>query len=159
HCLTAAQTIEVIARALEVEVELVDLPGDLAAPARPFLGKAHTGHQLLSTDRLMADLGYEDLVPTAEAIAATARDLAEQPIERGSRTEARLQDPFDYEAEDELIEAYRQAMGSVSELADAFDPGFADRYAPGESRWRSARAEPAAPSKGAPGEGPINDAS
>lgn len=142
HCLTAAQTIEVIARALEVEVELVDLPGDLAAPARSFLGKAHTGHQMLSTDRLMADLGYEDLVPTAEAIAATARHLAEHPIERGSKTEARLQDPFDYEAEDRLIETYRRAMEPVADLADAFDPGFADRYAPGENRWRQARAQP-----------------
>ncbi len=136
HCLTAAQTIEVIARALDVEVELVDLPGALAAPARPFLGKAHTGHQLLSTERLMADLGYDDLVPATDAIARTARHLADHPIERGSATERRLQDPFDYEAEDALIETYRRVVGPAAELAEAYDPGFRDRYAPGSDRWR-----------------------
>lgn len=141
QCLTAAQTIEVIADALEVEVELVDLPGHLAAPAKPFLGKPTTGHQLLSATRLVAELGYDDVVPVVDAVAATARHLAEHPIERGSSTEGRLQDPFDYEAEDELIETYRRAVDTVAGLAEGFDPGFSDRYAPGETRWRRARAD------------------
>ena len=141
QCLTAAQTIEVIARALEVEVELVDLPGALATPAWPFLGKDHTGHQVLSTERLTADLGYDDPVPAAEALAFTARHLAEHPVERGSGTERRLQDPFDYEAEDALIEGYRRSMGSVADLARAYDPGFSDRYAPGVEKWRQARSD------------------
>lgn len=141
HCLTAAQTIEVIAAALGAEVELVSLPGDLATPAWPFIGKAHTGHQLLGTDRLIADLGYEDPVPTAEAIAFTARHLAEHPVERGSTTERRLQDPFDYEAEDRLIETYRRVITPAAGESAAYDPGFADRYAPGSDRWRAARSD------------------
>ena len=43
-----------------LEVELVDLPGQLAAPAKPFLGKPSTGHQLLSATRLVAELGYDE---------------------------------------------------------------------------------------------------
>ena len=136
HLLTAAQTIQVIARALEVEVELVNLPAELATPARPFLGHEHTWHQLLSTDRLTGELGYADVVPTVEAIAFTARHLADNPIERGSKTEMRLQDPFDYEAEDRLIETYRRVIGPAADEAGAYDPEFRDRYAPGADAWR-----------------------
>lgn len=134
--LTAAQTIQVIARALEVEVELVNLPAELATPARPFLGHEHTWHQMLATDRLTRDLGYRDVLSTVDAIALTARHLADHPIERGSKTEMRLQDPFDYEAEDQLIETWRRVIGPAAEVADAYDPEFRDRYAPGSDDWR-----------------------
>lgn len=136
HCLTAAQTIQVIASALDVEIELVNLPAALATPARPFLGHEHTWHQLLSTDQLVADLGYTDVLPTTEALAATAHWLTDNPIERGSTVEMRLQDPFDYAAEDALIETYRSIIAPVAELADAYDPEFRDRYSPGSDDWR-----------------------
>ena len=58
------------------------------------------------------------------------------PVERGSVTEMRLQDPFDYEAEDRLIEAYRTLLGGVGPVAAAYDPDFRDRYAPGSDDWR-----------------------
>jgi nucleoside-diphosphate-sugar epimerase len=136
HCLTAAQTIQVIARALDVEVELVNLPAELATPARPFIGHEHTWHQLLSTARLIGELGYADVVPTVDAIALTARHLADHPIERGSKTEMRLQDPFDYEAEDRLIETWRRVIGPAATVAADYDPEFRDRYAPGSGDWR-----------------------
>ncbi|MGF1599419.1 MAG: NAD-dependent dehydratase [Acidimicrobiales bacterium] len=136
HVLTAAQTIQVIADALDVDVELVNLPAELATPARPFLGHEYTLHQFTGVDAIMHDLGYRDLVPSIEAIAATARHLRHHPIERGSTTEQRLQDPFDYAGEDALIEAYRSAVGGARALADAYDPGFRDRYAPGSDDWR-----------------------
>jgi hypothetical protein len=76
------------------------------------------------------------VVPATEAIKLTARDLAANPIERGSETEMRLQDPFDYELEDRLIERYRTELVGTREVADAYDPGFRDRYAPGSDDWR-----------------------
>ena len=136
HVLTAAQTIELIASALEVDVELVSLPEALATPARPFLGAETTLHQFTGVDALMHDLGYRDLVPGPEAIARTARHLRDEPVPRGSKTEMRLQDPFDYAAEDALIEAYRSATSTAQELAAAYDPDFRDRYAPGSDDWR-----------------------
>ena len=134
--LTAAQTIQVIAQALEAEVELVNLPAALATPARPFLGHEHTWHQMLATDRLTGELGYRDVMGTVEAVAFTARHLADNPIERGSTTEMRLQDPFDYAAEDALIDTWQQVIGPAAAVADAYDPDFRDRYAPGSDDWR-----------------------
>jgi nucleoside-diphosphate-sugar epimerase len=136
HVLTAAQTIEVIATALDAEVEMVNLPAELATPARPFLSAETTLHQFTGVDALIHDLGYRDPVPGPEALALTARHLRDNPIERGSPTEMRLQDPFDYGAEDAIIDAYRTAMGGARELADAYDPEFRDRYAPGSDDWR-----------------------
>jgi nucleoside-diphosphate-sugar epimerase len=136
HTLTARQTIETIAAALDIEIEIVNLPEELATPARPFLGHEYTLHLFTGADAMIHDLGYRDLVPVSEAIAATARHLWENPVERGSNTEMRLQDPFDYRAEDALIEAYRAAMGAPRQLADAYDPDFRDRYAPGSDDWR-----------------------
>ena len=87
-------------------------------------------------DAIREDLGYRDVVPAREAIGLTARDLRTNPIERGSETEMRLQDPFDYEAEDRLIERYRVLLGDVKAVADTYDPDFRDRYAPGSDDWR-----------------------
>ena len=89
----------------------------------------------------MTDLGYRDLINSADALTATAIDLRDHPIERGSETEMRLQDPFDYEAEDRLIDTYRAAVGATRQLAAAYDPEFRDRYAPGSADWRLVKAK------------------
>ncbi len=134
--LTAAQTILVLARALDVEVELVSLPAELATPALPFLAHEHVTHQMTTVDAIMGDLGYRDVVGSVDALTATAHHLRDHPIGRGSTTEKRLQDPFDYAHEDRLIEAYRRAIGAVQPIAASYDPGFRDRYSPGSDDWR-----------------------
>lgn len=141
QCLTAAQTIAVLADALGVDMELVSLPSALATPARPFLTSEHTLHQQMGVDAIRFELGYRDLTPVVEALSETARYLRDHPIERGSITEQRLQDPFDYAAEDALIETYRQRMSEVQPLADAYDPDYRNRYAPGSSDWRLVEAK------------------
>jgi nucleoside-diphosphate-sugar epimerase len=141
HCLTSAQTITVLAEALDVEIDLVSMPAALAAPARPFLSAEHTLHQQMGVDAIRFELGYRDVKPVVEALGITARYLRDNPVERGSITEQRLQDPFDYEAEDALIEAYQSAMTGVLQLAEAYDPGFRNRYAPGSDDWRLVEAK------------------
>ena len=136
HALTMRQTIETIASALGAEVELVNLPEELATPARPFLASAYTMHGHIGPDAMMHDLGYRDVVSVADAIAFTAQHLRDNPVERGSVTEMRMQDPFDYAAEDALIDSYRAAIPDVQVLADAYDPEYRDRYAPGSDDWR-----------------------
>lgn len=136
HVLTARQTIEVISEALEADLEVVSLPEELATPARPFIGAEYTLHQMTVPDAMMQDLGYRDVLSSRDAIAETARDLRDNPIERGSVTEMRMQDPFDYEVEDALIDSYRAAMAAPQAVADTYDPDFRDRYAPGSDDWR-----------------------
>ena len=71
-----------------------------------------------------------------EAIAITARYLAENPVTRGSTQEMRLQDPFDYGAEDRIIDAYQSLLATARPFAERYDPDFRDRYAPGSGDWR-----------------------
>ena len=47
-----------------------------------------------------------------------------------------MQDPFDYDAEDAIIDAYRSSIGHAAELAAAYDPDFRGRYSPGSDDWR-----------------------
>ena len=136
HTLTARQTIEVIAAALDVELDIVSLPEELATPARPFLGEENSLHRSMSPDLMIAELGYRDKVGVVEAVGMTARDLYENPVRRGSTKERRMQDPFDYDAEDAIIDAYRSSIGKAAELAAAYDPDFRGRYSPGSDDWR-----------------------
>lgn len=136
HCLTAAQTIQVLAAALDWELEIVSLPAELATPARPFLSAEHTLHQYLSVDAIYHELNYRDIVPTAEALAMVARHLRDNPVARGSNTEMRLQDPFDYDIEDQLIATYGAVVDQARTVASTYDPGFRTRYAPGSEDWR-----------------------
>ncbi len=134
--LTARQTIEVLAAALDAQVEICSLPTELATPARPFLAAEHTLHHCTTVDAIIGDLGYRDVLSSADALTATARHLRDHPIERGSTTEMRLQDPFDYALEDRLIDAYHEAVAAVQPLANSYDPDFRDRYSPGSDDWR-----------------------
>ena len=95
--LTIRQVVEVAAAALGVELELVSMPYDLAVPARPLLTQPLPTHRVLDTSRLRNRLGYRDLVPAREAVAHTARWLAEHPPEPGGPEETVLTDPFDYD--------------------------------------------------------------
>jgi len=136
HVLTAEQTIQAIGAGLDVELEIISLPMELATPARPFVSSHSSLHTFTGVDAIMSDLGYRDVVAPVEALARTARHLADQPVERGSETEMRLQDPFDYDLEDRIVDAYRKAMVEPLAVATDYDPEFRDRYEPGSDTWR-----------------------
>ncbi|MCF2533848.1 NAD-dependent epimerase/dehydratase family protein [Yinghuangia soli] len=116
--LTIRQVVEAAAAALGHTFEIVSMPFDLAVPARPLVMQPAPVHRVLDLARIRADLGYRDLVAPREAVARTARWLAENPPSPGGREETILTDPFDYAAEDRLMDAW-------SDLRDAFpDAGF-----------------------------------
>ncbi len=138
ECLTVRQIIQVVADAMDAELEIVDLPWDLAVPARPMVMGAQTTHRVMSTDKIRTLLGYHDIVPAREAIGATARWLAEHPPEPGGTEERVLEDPFDYDAEDRLITAYRAALAGVDAPAFDREPGYGLAYAgPGATNIRA----------------------
>jgi nucleoside-diphosphate-sugar epimerase len=136
---TLRQVVEIIAAALDHELELVDMPYDVATPAHPLMMLSGSFHRYMPSTRLAADLGYRDVVPCEEALALTARWLAEHPLEPGGREERNLQDPFAYEAEDALIAAWRRARADVRDAAGAADPLHVDRYSPGYEAARVRR--------------------
>lgn len=126
--LTLAQVAEVVATTLGHQWEVVGLPAEVATPARPFLKHWSSSHRVVDTTPIRAELGYTDRVPAVEAVERTVRWLAEHPPERGGTIERRLQDPFDYDAEDRLVAAWRQARSALAGVAFTVEPGYGGAY-------------------------------
>jgi hypothetical protein len=134
---TLRQVVEIITGALGRSLELVYLPYALARPAYPLMMLAESFHRYTPSTKLSTELGYRDVVPCDQALAQTAHWLVEHPPERGGSIERNLQDPFDYDAEDALVAAWRAALGPLQAAAAAADPLFVDRYS---SDYEAARA-------------------
>ncbi len=126
--LSIRQVIELIAAALGHPLEIVSMPFALAVPARPMLAQPLPTHRVLDTSRVRTDLGYQDAVPARLAVAATARWLVDNPCPHGGQEEMVLTDPFDYGAEDRLIDAWLTATGAISDPGFAVPPGYGLAY-------------------------------
>jgi nucleoside-diphosphate-sugar epimerase len=128
-----ATRVRDIARAMGVEVELLNLPEAASGPAS-FWGVGRdlsfsrenrpprTTHKLLDVSKMKADLGYTDLVPYEEAVARTVQWYLENPLPLGGRDEQQLGDPFDYAAED----AYAEALSTFVAATKAISFGGVD---------------------------------
>lgn len=137
--LSVRQVIEIVAAALGHRFDVVSMPYDLATPARPLLAQPLPTHRVLDLTRVRRDLGYRDVTPAREALAVTARWLAEHQPEPGGMEETVLTDPFDYDAEDRLVDAWLAARTSVEPVAATFadEPGYGLAYSGPGGRERS----------------------
>ncbi len=70
----------------------------------------------MDISKINRDLGYTDPVPVEEALRRTVQWHVDNRYEPGGEIERLLGDPFDYEAEDGLIRAYREAVEQLSHL-------------------------------------------
>jgi nucleoside-diphosphate-sugar epimerase len=105
------QLIEIGARALGVELEVVSIP-DVPSTYGALLA-VDDRLKVLDTNLIRTELGYRDLVPTVEAVTRTVLWYRDNPLEYGGEYEQRRKDVFDYEAEDRLIELYRAFEAGV----------------------------------------------
>ena len=135
--LTIRQVVELCASALGHDLELVSMPHEVAVPARPLLAQPATTHRVLDTGLVRRRLGYRDVVPARVAVGRTARWLAENPIDPGAPEELVLQDPFDYEAEDRLIDAWQAALASLPPVTYESEPGVGYAYSGPGGRART----------------------
>lgn len=112
------QWVEMIAATLDVEVEVVTMPDIPGHPSTAITNHQHAFHRVVDLTRLKEDLGYREQVPAVEALATTTRWYLDNPIERGSELEQNLQDPFDYDLEDRVLEVMantrRELLGVIS---------------------------------------------
>ena len=138
--LTVRQVVEIVAAALGASIELVSMPYELATPARPLLTQPLPTHRVLDLTRLRTELGYRDRTPARAAVAETARWLAAHPPPPGGPEETVLTDPFDYAAEDRLMDAWASACAGLPPVAWTRDPGYGMAYSGPGGRPRS-RAE------------------
>ena len=137
--LTLRQVVDAIATSMGHDWEVVSMPWELAIPSRPLVAQPWTNHRIVSTGKIEAELGYRDVVAPVEALAATAHWLAANRPGPGGIEEVVLQDPFDYAAEDLLIERYRDALAKVAmpEWRDGTEPGYGLAYSGPGARPRT----------------------
>jgi len=135
--LSLRQVAEIIGAALEHEWEFVNMPYELAPCARPFVMQPLSTHRVQDVSRLRSDLGYRDVVPAAEAVAATARWLMAHPPAPGGAEEMVMQDPFDYAAEDRLIDAWQTLVAALPKVDFASEPQYSMSYSGPGGRERS----------------------
>ena len=126
--LSIRQVIELIGRRARSPLEIVSMPYELAVPARPLLAQPLPTHRVLDITRVRHDLGYRDVVPARLAVAATARWLVDNPCAPGGQEEIVLTDPFDYAAEDRLIDAWLGAYESFPTPDSRRRPGYGLAY-------------------------------
>ncbi|MHB8466838.1 MAG: Rossmann-fold NAD(P)-binding domain-containing protein [Acidimicrobiales bacterium] len=135
--LTIRQVVELCADALDDDLEIVSMPYDLAVPAWPLLTQPLPTHRVLDLSRLHHQLGHRDIVPAREAVRRTARWLKQHPPARGGQEERVLTDPFDYPAEDALIDSWLAARAQVRIPAFAEPPRWGLAYSGPHGRPRT----------------------
>ncbi|OGW16861.1 MAG: hypothetical protein A3G93_10810 [Nitrospinae bacterium RIFCSPLOWO2_12_FULL_45_22] len=102
--------------------ELVNMPENLARPSRPYLSySGKTSHRVMDITKIKRDLGYRDPVPVEEGLRRTVNWYLEHRPAPGGEVEQRLQDPFDYQAEDRLIEAYKASVDRLLQIPYALE--------------------------------------
>jgi nucleoside-diphosphate-sugar epimerase len=135
--LTVRQVVELCARELGADLEIVSLPYDLAVPAWPLLTQPFPTHRVLDLARLHDRLGHRDEVAAREAVPLTARWLAEHPPEHDGIEERVLTDPFDYGVEDALIDSWKAARSQVIVPEFAVRPSWGLAYSGPHGRPRA----------------------
>jgi nucleoside-diphosphate-sugar epimerase len=108
--LTVRQVVEVIAREMKHEWEIVSVPDRVGIAARPLSLNSGPNHRVMDLFKIKTDLGYRDPIPAEEGIVRSVRWYLQNQPERGGEIEKRLQDPFDYPAEDKLVAIYRESI-------------------------------------------------
>jgi len=99
------------------EWEIVNMPREMALPCQHFLGlSCSTLHKVFDITKIKKELGYKDLVPPKEALRQTVTWYLENKPEPGGEIEKRLRDPFAYQAEDQIIKAYREATDRILQI-------------------------------------------
>ncbi len=110
-----------VAGILGWEFDFVEIPFDMlprafrAAPTQTLF----RWHRVMDTSRIKAELGYRDATPVERALEETVRWYTEQPLPPGGEVEQNLGDPFDYEAEDQVMQMYESGSRALREQLQA----------------------------------------
>lgn len=135
--LSLRQVVEVIAGHMGVALEIINMPWELAPVTRPFIMQPLSSHRVQDMAAIRNDLGYQDKVRPVIALARTVDWLLANPPQAGGTEEMVLQDPFDYAAEDRLIDAWQALTAQLPRLEMTVEPGLTLSYSGPGGRQRS----------------------
>lgn len=124
--LTMAQWIEVVAKAMDSEIEIIGVPDPYAYPARGLMMfHGPSNHQLFDLYKVKSELGYRDLVPPVEAMERTVRWYRDNPPEEKPEATADL--ARNYQLEDAIAAVYRDSCERLAAI-DYQKPDFYHPY-------------------------------
>lgn len=109
---TIRQRIELICATLGADVELVDLPYPLAKAAH-YAWRGTPRHQVKDDRKIRELLGYDELIPPAEAVVRTVHWITENATHLSHEWEEQMEDTFDYDAEDEQVRLWKDAYEKI----------------------------------------------
>lgn len=139
--LTMAQWIEVVARAMDSEIEIIGVPDAFAHPARGLMMfNGPSNHQLFDLYKVKSELGYRDLVPPVEAMERTVRWYRDNPPEVTPEFTAKLAE--NYGLEDAIAAVYRETcekLAAIDYVAPDFHHPYPHPKQPGLDRDHRAR--------------------
>ena len=139
--LTMAQWIEIVAKEMDGELEMISVPDRFAHSARHLISfNGPSNHQFFDLYKIKSELGYRDLVPPAEAMAATVRWYRDNPPQETEKMTAELAES--YRLEDAIIPIYREAsekFAAIDYTAPAVHHPYPHPKKPGLDRDHRAR--------------------
>ena len=117
---TTREWITLLAHAVGAELELVSIPFAAAAPTFPYARDPWTiCHHVLDVSKLATRLDWTPPLSVQDALALTARHLAEHPLTAGGEEEIQIGDRFDYGLEDEYFRAVAEFTGRLAGLGSS----------------------------------------
>lgn len=128
HILSLAQVAEIVMDELGHRMELVSLPEPVARPALSMLQNDTAHHRVIDASLIRAELGYRDLVDAVEALRRTIRWQVEHVAGDSGAIDNLAEDPYDYAAEDRLVELHRRFVADASMVTFAQEPGYTSGY-------------------------------
>ena len=102
-----------VAQVMGVEAEIVSMPYALVSSMMPIGGDTHF---VLDTTKIRRELGYADAVDAAEGIRRSVEWLLAHRPEPGGELETQLNDPFDYDAETQVMQLYAEAARQAADV-------------------------------------------
>jgi nucleoside-diphosphate-sugar epimerase len=135
---TMRQRVELIARTLNHQLELIDMPFPLARPCH-YLWFHSPKHWVRDDSKIRRVLGYTEVVEAGEAQIRTVNWLVENRGALSGEWENQIDDSFDYAAEDDLIAAWRRSCAEMAAIeVDMKPPAHRYRHpkTPGEGWYR-----------------------
>jgi nucleoside-diphosphate-sugar epimerase len=119
---------QIVADELRHSWEILSVPHEVARPAYPALQHHSPSHRLVDTSKIRDQLGYRDAFDPEQALRETIRWQRDHLYGKSESVEKILQDPFDYPAEDEMVERYREFLSACRAVHFESEPGFGFGY-------------------------------
>ena len=121
--LTMRQWVDAIAKTMGHDWSVWSVPDAVSHSSRdfvPFKGASH--HQLMDLGKVVHELGYQDVVKPLDAIARTVEWYLENPPAKEATPRLDRGYPYNYEAEDRLVEIMAKATAEMAAVPFEEEP-------------------------------------